>query len=185
MYRNALEVLQNQGSVGVLPTDTVYGLVAHAHDKDAVHRLYGLKSREHKPGTLIAAGIEQLVNLGIDKEHLTRARDFWPGPVSVVVPAGPHLDYLSQGVGSLAVRVPDNPELIKFLRQVGPLVTSSANQPGEPPAATIQEAQKYFGDQVDFYINGGDLSERTASTVIKFNGDKLEVLREGAVRITL
>jgi tRNA A37 threonylcarbamoyladenosine synthetase subunit TsaC/SUA5/YrdC len=70
-----------------------------------------------------------------------------------------------------------------LLRDTGPLLTSSANHPGEPVAATIAEAQKYFGDKIDFYADGGDLSGRQSSTIIRIIDDAIEIIRQGAVKI--
>lgn len=172
------------GKVGVLPTDTVYGVVGRAGDERAVEKLYKLKNRDNKPGTIIAADIEQLIELGLKERYLKPVAHFWPGAVSVVVPTGFHLDYLHQGKQSLAVRVTADETLQRLLKQTGPLVTSSANLPGEPPANTIKEAKSYFGEAVDFYVEGGDLSQREASTIIRMVDDAVEVLREGAVTIS-
>jgi len=181
---NAAQALKQPGAVGVLPTDTVYGLAARAADPAAVTRLYALKKRENKPGTLIAANLEQLEELGLKHRYLKAVEQFWPGAVSVIIPAAdPRLSYLHQGKMSLAVRIPDDDGLQKLLRQTGPLLTSSANPPGEPTAVTIAQAKQYFGDQVDFYQDGGDLSARQPSTVIRIIDDAIEVLRPGAVRI--
>lgn len=182
IYETAVRRLNDPGIIGVIPTDTVYGVVARAADRDAVTHLYWLKHREHKPGTLIAANIDQLVALGFKRRYMQAVERFWPGPVSVVIPC-PDLEYLHQGVQSLAVRIPADEELRKLLQQTGPLLTSSANQPGKPPANTVGEAKQYFGNAVDFYEDGGDLSGRQSSTVIRMVDDAVEVLREGAVKI--
>jgi L-threonylcarbamoyladenylate synthase len=184
MFDNVAHQLQSPGAVGVLPTDTVYGLVARAADEAGVQRLYDLKHREGKPGTLIAANIDQLATLGLKARYLKAVEQFWPGAVSVIIPcSNPALAYLHQGKLSLAVRIPDQSELLKLLEQTGPLLTSSANHPSEPVANTVAEAQKYFGDAVDFYIDGGDLSGHKPSTVIRIIDDAIEILREGAVKI--
>jgi L-threonylcarbamoyladenylate synthase len=181
--QEAVNKLQTPGAIGVIPTDTVYGVVARAGDEAAVARLYELKKREAKPGTLIAASINQLADLGIKLRYLTAVQQFWPGAVSVVIPCGDNLTYLHHGLRSLAVRIPADLQLRQFLEQTGPLLTSSANHPGEPPANTRAEAEKYFGDQVDFYIDGGDLSGHEPSTVIRVVDDAIEILRPGAVKI--
>lgn len=178
----AADYLLTARAIGVTPTDTVYGVVARASDQAAVTRLYELKRREHKPGTLIAASVDQLVELGFKRRYLQAVENFWPGPVSVVVPCI-ELEYLHQGVGSLAVRIPDKAELLQLLAKTGPLLTSSANQPGKPPATTVAEAQAYFGNGVDFYEDGGNLSGAKPSTVIRVIDDAIEVLRQGAVHI--
>ncbi|MGH9858111.1 MAG: L-threonylcarbamoyladenylate synthase [Acidobacteriota bacterium] len=171
------------GAVGVIPTDTVYGLVCLAADQDAVTRLYAIKSRENKPGTIIAAGIDQLVELGIPRRYLVAVEQYWPNPISVVIPDNPELKYLDLGKMSLALRVPSEPGLKKLLENCSPLLTTSANPPGEPAANNIVEAIEYFGEQVDFYVDGGDLSGQLPSTIIRVIDDAVEVIRQGAVKI--
>lgn len=177
--------LRIAGTVAVIPTDTVYGVVARAEDKDATERLYQLKRREDKPGTLIAANIDQLEKLGLKRRYLTAVEQYWPGPISVIIPcADPALSYLHRGKMSLAVRLPDDKKLQILLAETGPLLTSSANQPGQPPAVSIDEAKKYFGGAPDFYIDGGDLSARQPSTIIRIVDDAIEIIRQGAVTIS-
>lgn len=171
------------GAIGVLPTDTVYGLVCAADNEQSVQNMYRLKSRKMKPGTLVAANIDQLVQLGIPRRYLVAVQQYWPGPVSIVIPLGYKLPYLHQGKGSLAVRIPSDERFRLLLDQTGPLLTGSANQPGELPATTEAEARAFFGDSVDFYMDGGDLSGREASTIIRVVDDAVEVLREGAIKI--
>lgn len=183
MFDEAVQKLSADGAVGVLPSDTVYGLVARASDAAAVKRLYDLKLREGKPGTIIAASIEQLEALGLKRRYLKAVEQYWPGPVSVIIPCGPELEYLHEGKSSLAVRIPDNEMLCGLLQQTGALLTSSANHPGEPTANTVDEARAYFGDKVDFYVDGGDLSGHQPSTVVRIVDDAIEVLRQGAVTI--
>jgi L-threonylcarbamoyladenylate synthase len=176
--------LLQAGAVGVIPTDTVYGLVARAADPSAVARLYELKHRERKPGTLIAGSIEQFEELGLKHRYLKAVEQYWPGPLSVIIPCSePSLAYLHQGVMSLAVRIPAQSEIAELLQKTGPLITSSANHPGEPTANAVDEARKYFGDTVDFYVDGGDLSDHKPSTIIRIIDDAIEVIREGAVKI--
>lgn len=177
---DVIAALKN-GAVGVLPTDTIYGIVAAAGNPEAVARLYAIKHREHKPGTVVAASIEQLVELGIKRRYLTAAGQFWPGAVSIETPH--QLTYLHQNTGRQAFRISADQTLHRLLEQTGPLLTSSANQPGEPPANTMQAAQVYFGDQVDFYVDGGDLSGRPPSTLIRVIDDAIEVIRQGAVKV--
>lgn len=179
---NVARLLQ-QGAVGVLPTDTVYGLACRAADKEAVAKLYRLKHREHKPGTLIAADIDQLVELGLKRRYLVPVAQYWPGPISVIIPCGLDLEYLHQGLQGLAVRLPQHEALQELLRQTGPLLTTSANQPGEPVANTIAEAQTYFGMQVDFYVDGGNMAGKPPSTIIRVVDDAIEIIRQGAVTI--
>lgn len=179
-----MDELNKDDAIGVIPTDTVYGLVARAADEQAVERLYRIKSRENKPGTLIAANLEQLEGLGLKHRYLKAVADFWPDAVSVIIPcADQSLAYLHRGKMSLAVRIPADKKLRELLEDTGPLLTTSANQPGEPPANTIQEAKEYFGDDVDFYVDGGDLSGNQPSTILRIIDDAIEIIRQGAVKI--
>lgn len=178
-----LPALIKSGKVGVLPTDTVYGLVADAHNPEASAKILEIKGRPLKPGTLIAADIHQLAELGIKLRYLKAVEQYWPNPISIVLPMGPELEYLHSGVRSLPVRIPAYKPLLELLKQTGPLITTSANLPDEPTVLTIEEAVKIFGERLDFYVDGGNLSGNLSSTIIRIVDDAVEVLREGAVKI--
>lgn len=171
------------GAVGVLPSDTVYGLMTRAQDPKAVARFYALKQREHKPGTVVAASVEQLIELGVPEAQLRRVEHLWPNSLSVEMPLGDDLAYLHQETGRQAYRVVADERLRSILERTGPLVTSSANRPGEPGSVVIDEAWDYFGDKVDFYVDGGDLSGRAPSTIIKLTQQGVEVIRQGAAKV--
>lgn len=173
------------GGVGIIPTDTVYGIVAQATDEAATDRLYALKHREHKPGTIIAADIQQLIDLGVDEQYLHRAERWWPGPLSIILPVGERFAYLHQGIGSLPIRLVPAGPVHTILEQTGPLITSSANMPGESPANTVDEAYGSFKDSVDFYVDDGDRSGRPPSTIVRMADDGFEIIRQGAVIIPL
>lgn len=172
------------GAVGVLPTDTVYGVVAAADNPVAVAKLYELKNRERKPGTTIASSVQQLQALGLDAVSLKQASRFWPAPLSIVLPQGQKLAYLHQGTGESPFRVVADQPTREFLEKTGPLVTSSANRPTEPPATNLRQAQDYFGDRVDYYVDGGETGERPPSTIAGLQPDgRLRIFRQGAAVI--
>jgi L-threonylcarbamoyladenylate synthase len=181
MLNRAAAKLNQPGAIGIIPTDTVYGVVARASDIAAVNRLYELKSRDDKPGTMIAANINQLVELGIKRRYLVAASQFWPGPVSVIIPHS--LDYLHLGLGAQPIRLPKDNRLLKLLEQTGPLLTSSANPPAQAVSTNVQQAKTYFDNKVDFYIDGGDLTGHQASTIIRIVDDAIEIIRQGDVII--
>lgn len=176
--------LINQGSIGVIPTDTVYGLVGKAGSKQAIERMYAVKSRARQPGTTIAASTDQLAVLGFPAPQLDGAKKYWPNALSVEMSAERIPHYLSTGQPVMAVRIPDKADLTELLRQTGPLMTTSANAPKQPTSTSVQMAVDYFGDEVDFYVDGGDLSGRPPSTIIGFDADgTIIVYRQGAVEI--
>lgn len=178
-----LVALLKADAVGVLPTDTLYGLVARAASPTAVEKLYALKHREKKPGTTIAATAEQLIELGIDTEMVRNVAKYWPASLSIVLPLGDELEHIHQGLGESPFRVVADESLQMLLEQTGPLMTSSANLPGEPPAQDLAQAQAYFGDHVDFYVDGGFVGDRQPSTIAQYNNGTLTVLRQGAVQL--
>ena len=174
-----LLVLKN-GGLAILPTDTVYGVVTQFSNHESVKRLYALKNRQSKPGTIIVASVQQLIEIGVEQQYIDRASDYLARPISVVMPVGDSHLYVHQGSNSLAFRVVDDPEIAKLLLLTGPLLTSSANSPGDPVATTINQAQDYFGDAIDLYIDGGEIADRLASTVILVDENGVTLLRRGS-----
>jgi L-threonylcarbamoyladenylate synthase len=167
------------GKVGVLATDTLYGLVARAEDRSAVERLYVVKQRRpEKPLIILMASFKDVERFGITltSELAHQLKSYWPGRVSVVVACNrPEWTYLHRGTNTLAFRVPAKTSLRRMLRRTGPLVAPSANPEGMPPARTITQAEKYFGNQVDFYRRG--LTVEQPSRLIKIEGEKVIILR--------
>lgn len=172
------------GGVGVFPTDTVYGLVCQARDKQAVERIYRLrKRRPEKACIILISHIRDMFDFGVRPTGscLHLARVVWPGPVSVIFPCeGDHLAYLHRGNDSLAFRFPSDPDLLEVLRQTGPLLAPSANIEGQPIVKTVKEAVSIFGDRVDAYTDGGCLRGH-ASTLIACEKDGIVLKRAGKV----
>ena len=165
-----LTILQ-QGGIGVLPTDTIYGLVTSALNPEAVGRLYRLKARDTaKPSIILIGDIKQLDLFGISEADKRKAGRYWPGPISLVLACHDKaFSYLHHGTNSLAFRLPDNQQLWELLERSGPLVAPSANPQSKKPAQTIAEAQHYFGDKVDFYVDGGKLSGKPSKLISLLN----------------
>ncbi len=179
-----LVTLIKDGAVGVIPTDTVYGLVATVKQPAAVERLYSIKPRELAPGTIIGASVNDFVSAGFKKDQLYQVARYWPAPLSVVLGADAIDARVKQKRTELPVRIPNSPALTTILTHTGPLMTTSANAPKQPTSTSIQMAIDYFGDEVDFYVDGGDLSGRPPSTIIGFEQDgNIIVYRQGAVTI--
>lgn len=167
---NIVESIKNDG-VGVIATDTVYGIVARLLSPAAVEKLYRVKHGDivRPVGTILIASAKQLRGI-VSDEYIESASEYWPGPVSVILPVV-GLEYAHKGLGSLAFRVPADEQLVEILEQTGPLTTSSANLPMQPTATTIEQAKECFGDQLDFYQDGGDLSNKAASKIIRILPD--------------
>ena len=188
-FTQAAEYIHS-GSIGVLPTDTLYGLVGNALDKDVVERVYATRGRDlDKPCIILIAHKEDVLQFGVEiSAEAQKAIDvYWPGAVSIVFPCtNDTYSYLHRGKRSLAFRVPDpkHIELVSFLQVCGPVVAPSANMQGNDPATTIEQAKEYFGSGVDFYVDQGECVGEP-STVISLESGIVKVLREGAVKIQL
>lgn len=184
MRLDSLEVATQlkSGKIGVIPTDTIYGMVGLALSKDTVEKIYKVKKRgPKKPMIILICSIDDLKKFNIELDKVTKQilEKIWPNPVSVIL-ACPEsgFKYLHRGTNTLAFRMPKDDFLLELLGHTGSLVAPSANFEGEIPATTINEAKKYFGNTVDFYLDGGSL-ESKPSTLIEIKEGKICILRQG------
>ncbi|MEK7452720.1 MAG: L-threonylcarbamoyladenylate synthase [Patescibacteria group bacterium] len=175
-----------KGGVGIMPTDTLYGIVSSALNKEAVERIYSLKKRnKEKPLIVLISSWSDLKIFLIDKKiYEERLKNIWPGKVSVILPSlSDDFSYLHRGIKKIAFRMPEDQGLRDFIGKTGPLVAPSANLEGENPVKTIDEAKVSFQDGVDFYIDGGFI-DSLPSTLISFDDENnIVVKREGVVII--
>lgn len=182
IIQQTIELLK-KGKIGVLPTDTIYGIVGSALNPQTVERIYTLRKRaKDKPMIILISSTDELkkFNIKLTKKQKDILKNLWPNPVSVVIPCDEEkFKYLHRGTNSLAFRIPKDRKLLKILKETGPLVAPSANFEGEQPSQTIKEAKHYFGDTVSFYIDGGKIKS-PPSTVVRLNeGGEMTVLRAG------
>lgn len=177
---NVVDIINN-GGVVVLPTDTVYGLVASAFSPTAVEKIYNIKNRKPgKPLIVLISSLDDLKKLSVNlKPDDFKVLDkIWPGPFSVELErADDGLSYINPG-NILAVRFPDNSGLLEIIGRTGPLVAPSANPEGLKTARTIDEAREYFGSAVDFYMDGGFL-DGEPSTLLSVKDGEINILRQG------
>lgn len=176
------------GKIGLIPTDTIYGVSAAALSKKAVTRAYKILKRNPKnPFIILISSIENLALFDIKLDDATRniLEKLWPGKISVVLPVEARkFEYLHRGTKTLAFRLPKDTSLARIIKKTGPLISTSANPEGFKPATTIAEAKKYFGDGIDFYVDGGKIKS-LPSTLIEIKDGAVNVLRKGAGKINL
>ncbi|HPW47797.1 threonylcarbamoyl-AMP synthase [Candidatus Saccharibacteria bacterium] len=166
----------NRGGIAVIPTDTLYGIVAKATNHEAVQRLYSIKKRLlSKPFIILISDTDQLKRFNVPVSLLAKTSAYWPGPYSLILPFNnTEYNYLANGKNTLAFRLPNKPELINLINKTGPIVAPSANPRGLPPAKNIAEAKKYFGDLVDIYVDGGEIKNGQPSKLLDIvSGQKL------------
>ena len=181
----AANVLREGGLVA-FPTETVYGLGAHALDDAAVARIYAAKGRPSYNPLIVhvadAAGARALVSdWPLSAELLARA--FWPGPLTMVLPKRDMVpDAVTAGLGTVAVRVPGHPVALALLREAGiPVAAPSANRFTELSPTTAAHVADSLGDAVDIVLDGGPTTVGIESTVVDLTGPTPRVLRPGMI----
>ena len=192
VVRRAARALRD-GQVIAIPTDTVYGLAAAIGRPDAIERLYAIKGRpaEKAIPVLIAdpAHVYRLTPR-LSATAVRLARDFWPGALTLVVPALPGLPprvttLTSDGTMTVAVRVPDNLVARAITAAAGgALAVTSANRSGAAPAVEGREVRELRLPGSLLVIDGGRTPGGMASTIVAATTERPEVLREGAIPVT-
>jgi L-threonylcarbamoyladenylate synthase len=175
-----------QDGVIAFPTDTVYGLGAHAFLTQAVRKLFSIKARDTQKAIPVLLGRTAdlpLVATNIPDVGWQLAQRFWPGALTIVLPKAVCIsDELTGGAATVAVRVPDHPLTVLLVTALGaPLAATSANLAGQPPATTAAEVLQALGDRVRLILNGGECRGKVASTVVDCTVWPPATLRRGAL----
>jgi L-threonylcarbamoyladenylate synthase len=180
----AITVLRNGGIVAY-PTDTLYGLAVDPRSARAVARL--LEVKERQPGhaiPLIAADVEQAREAALFDERADRlAASFWPGPLSIVLPAREvvRAEILAAD-GSVAVRVAAHPVPQALAAGLGFCITAtSANLSGESPTASPGMVARTIGNRIDFLLDDGESPGGPPSTIVDVRSSEPRLVREGAI----
>jgi L-threonylcarbamoyladenylate synthase len=173
------------GQIVAFPTESSYGLGVDALSADALARLFALKGREPgKPPPLLISDENMLDQLAARVP--ARARElmarFWPGPLTLVLPAHPHLPEALVSDGGVGVRVSPHPVAHALVAAFGrPVTATSANPSGTPAALRASEVFAMFGARIHL-LDGGAAPGAPPSTVVRVSdaGD-LTILRAGAL----
>jgi L-threonylcarbamoyladenylate synthase len=155
------------GGVGVVRTDTLYGLVARADDEAAVRRVYELKGRDDDKSPIVLISATGQIYDELSEGHVSYVGSVWPGPVSVIIPSRASPSWIRRGNASVAYRLPADALLQSLVSSTGPLIAPSANPQGMQPALNLREARYYFGDKVDFYVDGGQVENAQPSQLVR------------------
>jgi L-threonylcarbamoyladenylate synthase len=183
----AAEILRAGGLVA-FPTETVYGLGAHALDPAAVERIYQAKGRPgYNPLIVHAADARAARALASTwpEEAARLAAAFWPGPLTLVLPKHDSIpDSVTAGLPSVALRVPAHPVAHALLRAAGiPVAAPSANRSTEVSPTTAQHVVRGLGDRVDVIVDGGPCPVGIESTVLSLVGPVPTLLRPGTISV--
>jgi L-threonylcarbamoyladenylate synthase len=181
----AVAILRSGGHVA-FPTDTFYALGADALNGAAVRKVFQAKGRaDGRPVPVLLADSADVMRVAREFPPLARAlaRRYWPGPLTLVLPAAPEMPTeVTAGGGSVGVRVPDHEMARTLIRAFGgPVTGTSANRSGGPPHKDAAGVRAALGGQVETILAGECGGHDAPSTVVDFSRSQPVLLREGAI----
>jgi L-threonylcarbamoyladenylate synthase len=174
------------GAVAAYPTETFYALGAAALSKKAVEKIFRLKKRDpEKPLSFIASDMDMVREMvsSLPPAFTALAGEFWPGPLTLVLPAAAGFPERLLGPGrTVALRIPPLDWLRAVVRELGePLTATSANLAGAKEIADPLEVRAVFGGKIDLLVDGGPAPGGRPSTIVDLTTDRPRVLREGLI----
>jgi L-threonylcarbamoyladenylate synthase len=178
--------LLQQGEVVAFPTDTVYGVGAHAFKAEAVAALYEVKNRPRtKAVPILVAQIEDMVGVArhVPTVAWELAERFWPGGLSLVLQRAERVPLIvTAGGDTLAIRCPDHGVPLALMNAIGaPLAATSANLSGQPSPTSARETLVQLAGRLPLVIDGGECPGGTPSTVLDLTSSPPRIVRAGAI----
>jgi len=174
------------GAVAAYPTETFYALGAASFSKRGVERIYRLKGRDaSKPLSVIASDLDMVAEIvaPLPAAFAALAAEFWPGPLTLVLPAAASLPEFLVGPGrTIAVRIPPLAWLRSLVAELAePLTATSANLAGQKELSDPAEVAALVTGKVEWLLDGGRTPGGLPSTIVDITGEVPRVLREGAI----
>jgi len=188
--RGAAGILR-AGDVVAVPTETVYGLACDALNSDAAAKVFSAKERPAFDPLIVhvadASWIELLSTVSGASEHLARrlAAEFWPGPLTMVLPAKDLVpDLVRSGLPTVALRCSAHPVMAAVIAELGrPIAAPSANRFGRISPVTAQDVMDEVGGRIPLVLDGGPCRHGLESTIVAVEDGRLVLLRPGPVTI--
>jgi L-threonylcarbamoyladenylate synthase len=174
------------GSVIAVPTETFYALAADPFNLQAVDQIFAIKGRQDwKPLLLLVDSVDQVEKITEDIPHrfYEIAERFWPGPLTLILPASKTLPRkVTGGTGTVGVRIPDH-RLTRLLIQAIdlPVIGTSANLSGHPPCSTADQVLHQLGGKIELVLDQGSTNGSAPSTILDLTREPAQILREGAI----
>ncbi|WP_163655049.1 L-threonylcarbamoyladenylate synthase [Listeria sp. PSOL-1] len=187
IYQEAAELLR-QGEVIAFPTETVYGLGADATNPEAVSKIYQAKGRPADNPLIVHIASQKQMNFisEIPEKAKKLMGNFWPGPITIVLPvkSGILAENCTAGMDTVGVRIPEHPVSLALLHEVGlPIAAPSANSSGRPSPTNAQHVAEDLTGKIAGIIDGGDTNVGVESTVIDCTIATPAILRPGGISV--
>ena len=180
-----VQLIRN-GNVISLPTETFYALAADPFNLDAVNRIFQIKRRpDRKALLLLVESIDQarMVTENIPPVFFDLAETFWPGPLTVILPANKKVpSRVTGGTGTVGIRLLDQNFTRQLIRKIQlPIIGTSANLSGYPPCSKADDVLAQLNGKIELLIDNGNTEASAPSTVIDLTSPSIRLLREGAI----
>lgn len=185
IIKEAADLIRS-GELVAFPTETVYGLGADANNPAAARKIYAAKGRpSDNPLIVHIADIADFAHVAskIPKEAEMLAKAFWPGPLTMILEKGDKVpDQTTGGLGTVAVRMPDHPAALAFIRECGcPVAAPSANASGRPSPTLAVHVKEDLDGRIPFILDGGEVGIGIESTILDLTEDVPVILRPGFI----
>ena len=176
-----------RGDLVIIPTESVYAVATDAFSRrgvDAVRDVKGYDTQVPLPVMVGARSTVAGIAARVPDDARVLMEAFWPGPLTLLLTPQPTLAWDLPPDAPLAVRMPLHPVALALLRQSGPLVVTSANQPGMPAPADVDDAIEQVGAAASLALDAGSLDDTALpSTIVDVSGGAPRVVRLGAIGI--
>ena len=167
----------------IFPTDTVYGIGTPIFDVEGINKIYEIKNRsKDKPLACLCSSLKQIKDIAeVNDVSEAIINRFLPGALTLILNSK---DIVKNKIGykTIGVRIPNNKLAISLLNEHGPMLTTSVNESGEAALNDYETIKNIYGKLVDNIYYDNEPSSSVASTVVKIDGDKVIVLREGSIK---
>lgn len=172
-----------KGNLVIMPTDTVYGIVADATKEETIKKVFEAKERSfNKPLLVLVSDKKMLEKVVSEISPKTEEiiSKYWPGPLTILFPKKEKvLDILTASSPYIAVRMPNDERLLNIIRKVNrPLISTSANITSKETITEVSQIEDKMQEKISYILDGG-VVKNEASTIIKIENDKIEILRSG------
>ena len=182
---NLADLLLN-GSVGIFPTDTVYGIGCNAFNEKSINEIFDIKKRSFKkPINVLVCNIDMVKSLTSEISNLEYKlmEKFWPGPLTIIFKKNNNIPQaLTSGLNTIGIRMPENDICLSLIEQANvPLATTSANISNNSAIVNGNYLLEIFNSKVDFIIDSGISKIGLASTIVSVEDNIITILRNGPI----
>ena len=192
MYYDLIIKYLKDGKVVAIKTDTVYGLICNALNKNATNKIYNLKKREiKKPLSIFLSDRNKIFDFidekCVDKQVSEIIDKYWPGALTIIFKKkNDLLNHITLDNDGIGIRIPNDNDLLYILNNIDfPLAQTSCNISGEDELLSFKSIKEKFGDEIDLIVDCGEIKKTMPSTIISVINSEIKILRVGDIKINV